>query len=302
MVPPRKINIALPAILLFLFTEICFAQPTYFIQTTKENSPSFINGQGRTTVNYHIGNERIGKKIAIRQLHLIPVNDITLRTCEPDKTNCKDTYEAAFLYVELQSIWPEPVLITASKVDVITPKKNITADPGMGGDDVIGHRITKNWSPQKLLLQPGEVKTFGLSQGIKLKGVLDFFQGDVQCDVVSYSRLPFGIYYVGRVRDFNKFLATKYGSDAALRIRLFEKDYQPLLTTVVHFAKGTDFFESGDVKRSNYNLQHDGFIGEVLYQLRGGKTVFGARRRNYDDARGRDEDFYSREAPIPSHC
>ncbi|WP_016836205.1 hypothetical protein [Herbaspirillum lusitanum] len=274
----EKINInriKITLVLLACCTRL-FAEPTITNQTTKQNSPIFSGVKGDITVNYG-DRERIGKKLAIRELYLIPVDKISRRSCAPEKENCKDTFEAVFIYMKIQSIWPEPFLITASSVDVIAPKNNITLGPGIFGKNVIPEKITQNEYPKDLLFQPGETKILGLSKGLKLNGILAFFSGEVLEDQVMDLKTPFGIDYIGRVDDLNKFLEKKYGRGAAIRIRLFEKDYKALLTTTAYLDKGGDFFTDGDVRKSHYNFQHDAFIGEVLYQLKGGKESFFTR-------------------------
>ncbi len=253
--------------------------PATSIHTQGDQSPAIHNDRGTINLDYgsktyQVGKERIGKKLAIRRMLLIPTHNITWKVCRSEQPNCKDTYEAAFIYLEIQSIWPEPFLLTASSVEVRSPKSNITLGPGMRGDSVIDTKITRNSNPQALLFLPGEVKMVGLAQGLKLNGILDFFRGDILEEDIITAKLPFGIYNIARVSEFNRFIAAKYGTRAALRIQLFERDYRPLLTTTAYLTKGTDFFETGDVMTNSYNFQHDGFIGEVLYQLREGNDPY----------------------------
>ncbi len=284
-----QINYFTDTIISLLLTFIAitsFAAPSPYSQTRGKQSPAQnCLSQSNCTVIYsspdnRFTKERIGKKLAIRSIYLIPIDPISKRFCKLQNTGCKDTYEVAFFYLELQSIWPEPVLLTAARVRVKSKSSAIHMDAGMFGSTVLAKQITSNQNPSEFLFKPGEIKFIVLSQGIKLDGILDFFKGDVLKDDIWTDQTPISIPYVGRVVHFNRFLQSHFGKATTIQIQLFEKDYQPILTTDVKLGEGGDFFAQGDISTSKYQFKHDAFIGEVLYQLNGGTESFVSRREN----------------------
>lgn len=271
--------VATSLLFLVLHTDNANSATSQYGSTIEKQSPvQNCNSQSKCTVIY--SKERIGKKLAIRSIYLIPTYDISRKFCESPSTNCKDTYEAAFIYLELQSIWPEPFLLTAARVSVKTRSKAVHTDPAMYGKSVLATHITANSSPDQFLFKPGEIKLVGLSQGIKLEGILNFFNGDVLNDDIWTYRTPISIPYIGRVAKFNHFLQKTYGKTTAIDIRLFEKDYQLVLKTDVKLGEGSDLFAQGNIPTSRYQFKHDAFIGEVLYQLKGGTVAFEQRLNN----------------------
>lgn len=106
--------------------------------------------------------------------------------------------------------------------------------------------------------------------------------GDTTARSNWVSASPVHIPNLARVKDFNVFLGQRYGRNTRLRIELFEKDYQPVLVTEVRLAQGGDMFSRGDVLTSKYQLKHDAFIGEVLYQIHGGTLALEQRLHNGD--------------------
>ncbi|MCK9394794.1 MAG: hypothetical protein M0Q44_04320 [Methylobacter sp.] len=274
------------AFLLALFVGNANAAPSQIGQTREKQSPvQNCASQSTCTNTYNqvsvFDKERIGKKLAIRSIYLIPINPISEKFCDSQTVSCKDTYEVAFIYLELQSIWPEPFLLTAARVNVKTRSSSIHTDAGLQGGFVLASQITKNSNPGEFLFKPGEVKLIALSQGIKLDGVLDFFKGDVLNDTIWGDQVPVTIPNLGRVDEFNRFLRQRFGKTTTIRIRLFEKDYQSALTTEVELGHGSDLFAQGDVAKSQYQFKFDSFIGEVLYQLQGGIDSFENRYHRY---------------------
>lgn len=250
-------------------------------QTKERQSPvqkCEINSTCVTVYNHNppVIRERIGEKLAIRSVYLIPAYDMSRKVCPVDSPKCRDLHEVAFVYLEIQSIWPEAFLLTASKVGIKSRQKSIKLSGGMHGS-ALDSKITSNWNPGNFLFRPGEIKLIGLSQGIKLDGVLGFFTDDVLSDLILEDRAPVFIPNISRVADFNRFLRKSFGRDTLIQVQLFEKDYRPLLTTEIKLGEGGDLFAHGDVSGGRYQFKHDAFIGEVLYQLRGGTKAFDHR-------------------------
>lgn len=272
----RYLGVALTT--LALFPVSIWAQPTVKV-TSGTRSVVLQGNHGSASVHY--GNttnvysaERLGKKIVIRKMYIVPFDQFTTHGCSPgiEFKRCGDFYEAVQLYLEVQSIWPEPVLITAGHLEIISPKHNFgLGPPPSSGVHSLDEMITANNNPEEFLIQPGKIKIFNFSRGFRLNGVLEFFDKNLSDAEIQTHIVPYVFYDLRIVDDFNRFLKKKYGTKAALKISLFEKDYQPLLITVAKLGDGTDFFSRGDpTKRNGYNFQHDRFVAEVLYQLRGG--------------------------------
>lgn len=274
-------------VLLIFVAQISIAS-TEVSATSGEQSPIFnCKGNGPCynvkNVEQKFYGESIGKKIAVRSIYLVPVYDFNKRfLCSTENQCANKLYEAAFIHIELQSIWPEPFLLTAGRITVNADSRNIEGNVGMSGVRTLDSHITGSFEPQDFIFHPGEIKTIALSQGIVLKGILEFFDDEVLKDVVWNYEAPAKIPYVGRVTYFNKFLKSKFGEKAAITIRLYEKDYKPLLTTSVRLAYGANMFVRGDVKKSMYQFKHDAFIAEILYQLQGGLESFESRRNKID--------------------
>lgn len=223
--------------------------------------------------------ERIGKKLALRSLYMMPVYNISKRICRENTSRCSDSYESAFIYLEVQSIWPEPFLLTAARVALKSQTKSIQRSVGAHGVSALESQITANTEPDAFLFQPGEIKIILLSQGFKLHGILDFFNGEILDDIVWSDIAPVITPNTNRVQEFNRFLAQRYGEKTKFRIELFEKDYRSVLTTEVSLTQGGTLFSRGDVLNSRYQFRHDAFIGEVLYQLHDGTDAFEYRLR-----------------------
>lgn len=262
-------------LMLLLFSICSFGKVN---QTNGNQSP--ICSEGSCTINYnhssknyHFEKERVGKKLAIRSLFLLPFYSsdkcIKLATCKE--------FESAIIYLEVQSIWPKPFLLTASRVEIKGARPKIKLGPysrGDGNSAILSDKITTNSNPSQFLIQPGETKLIELAQGIALDGVMDFFEGNVLDTIINTDTQPFGIYNIALVKDFNQFLSRQYGKSATLRISLFEKDYSPLLQTNALLSDGGDFFSVGDESRASYKFKHDFFIGEMLYRMHGGREEF----------------------------
>lgn len=279
-------TLAISASLSLLVSPDAISAPEQIWQTKEKQSPIIkcVNSTCSNVYNYAppVFKERIGKKLAIRSIYLIPTYGVSKRLCETDAPKRNDLYEVAFVYLEVQSIWPEPFLLTAAKIDVKTSSRFIHLSAGMRGGSVLDPQITSNWEPGYFLFKPAEIKFIGLSQGMKLDGILEFFKGEVLSDVIWDEHAPVLIPNLARVAAFNRFLQQRFGASTTVRIQLFEKDYQPLLTTEVKLAQGGNLFSNGDVPNSKFQFKHDAFIGEVLYQLRGGSDIFDYRLKKVD--------------------
>lgn len=275
----------------FLSSGFAWAKPPIDLKSGSQ-SVTLQGNQGPASVHYNgtINNfygERLGKKIVIREMYLVPYDQFNTHRCDTnvDIKHCGDFYEAVGIYLEIQSIWPEPILLTAGQLSVISPRHNFGLGPKPGGSGrlILDEMITQTGDPREFLLQPGEIKRINLSQGFRLNGVLDFFDKRLSDAEIETSKVPYAFYDLTIVDDFDRFLKKKYGAQAALKISLYEKDYKPLLVTVAKLGGGTDFFERGDpTKRNGYNFQHDRFLAEVLYQLRGGKESLFERMRQLE--------------------
>lgn len=248
---------------------------TYINKSMASQSPVYDckgeHSSCKTVYETKVLKEQIGKKIAIRNIYLIPTYQMV--------SNQRDFRETSFIYVELQSIWPQPFLLTASKISVVPPSNFIHINAEMLGGSTLASQITKNSNPSQFLFQPGEIKLIGLSQGIKLDGVLDFFKGEILNDPIFENVAPALNPNLNRVTQLNHFLQTHFGQKTFIRISFFEKDYQPVLTTNLKLGEGGNLFSQGEVSTSSYQLKQDAFIGEVLYQLRGGEADFEDRRK-----------------------
>lgn len=275
-----------PALLLLALCCPAGASPPVAIHTSGASSPAISQQGSNATAKVYYSNtvhqriiEHVGKKIAIRSAYLLPTHDFAGKRCAPASTPCvNDLKESAFLHLQVQSIWPEPVLLTAGRLAIVDARR-LDGRPGMKGVDVLAEHITANWSPERFLLAPGEVKSIALEGGVRLHGVMSFFNDEVaQEPIVCLDASPCTIPQLARVDELNRFLQARYGRAATLRVTLYEKDYQPLLTAAFRLSHGGDLFSRGDVRKNDYRLQHDAFIGEVLYQLQGGTEAFPYRR------------------------
>lgn len=249
--------------------------------TSGSQAPVVIDSPG-TRINYV--QEHVGKKIAIRQAFLVPYPKFNQKRCA-DQSRCSDFFESVSLFVEVQSIWPEPVLLTAATLKKVG-LQSTQPDPGFFSERALSERITRQWSPDTLLLQPGQVKLFHLEQGIRLDGILDFFTEDVRDELVSCDREKCALHNLIRISEFNKFLAQRYGARASLHLTIFEKDYRPILKTTFQLTDGSDIFSTGDTRKNSYKLQHDVFLAESLFTIRGGKSFM--VRRLSDEIENRD--------------
>ena len=211
------------------------------------------------------------KKIALRTAYLSPFPSFFIRNCVDSENKCSDLYGAVFLYIEVQSIWPEPVLLTSAKLEQIGFKE-VTSHPGSSGG--LGEKITNVNDPSQYLLRPGEIKTIALSRGINLEKAVKFFDDEIKNETLfcqeSFCVLP----DPNLLKKFNSFLGKEIGAKSTLRLTIYEKDYQPLLTANFPLANGSDLFYRNDVKNDHFRLQHDRFIAEAICRLRSGRSNF----------------------------
>lgn len=170
------------------------------------------------------------------------------------------------MILEIQSIWPESVLLTAARLERLALRSK-RPDPGFGSATVLGEQITRQFVPSTFLLQPGEIKRISLERGLRLDGLMDFFTDEIRGELVSGTPGSLILHNQRRVSEFNHFLARKFGKQAALRLTIFEKDYQSILTTTFRLAQGGDSISIGNVLRDQYKLQHDVFLAEALHLL-----------------------------------
>ncbi len=246
--------------------------------TTRDQSPAINQNGSNSTVRIYYDRERIGKKIAIRKAYLVPTPGFWIHECA-GSGRCLNFYETAFLYVEIQSIWPEPVLLTAAQIEMRGFQSKFP--PRQQGGESLGERVTEQVVPGSFLLQPGEIKLITLGKGVRLDGILDFFRGDVLNDPLFCDAVPCLLpNFLARVAELNHFFAVKYGRGASMRVKIYEKDYQPLLVTDFRLADGGSIFDAKEgIKGSSYRLNHDNFIAEVLYMRQEGAEPFYSRQK-----------------------
>jgi hypothetical protein len=252
--------------------------------STGNNSPSISQtGANSTSVVNYGPRERIGKKIAIRKAYLRAYPNFDLDTSKKELKSGA-LFEKVELVVVVQSIWPEPILLTAGRIKT----SNLHTDRGLPGglsDCHLAERITDNPEPASFLILPGEKKEFALRSGFNLDGVMGFFTERV----IDSPLTPYGeevslygdkLMFVGSsiVKELNQFFTKKFGGKASIRLTLFEKDYQPLLVTTFLLNGGEDIFSRGDVGTSKYALSHDLFIGTVIGRIRDRKSGAGLVR------------------------
>jgi hypothetical protein len=266
------------ALMLLLFLTVSARAQSSVAVSTGNQSPS-INTSSTVNIKYDnvsIGKERLGKKIVLREAYLVPISGFHKKSCKSD-LNCSDSFEGIKLYVSVQSIWPEPILLTSGKLEKVRFSSK-RSDLGSGGENVIEEKATKLWEPKAMLLLPGEVKVISFARGFRVDGLMNFFTNEIQAEdfscrsgrcVTSNSEL------VGLL---NGYLLANVGGRSGLRVTLFEKDYQPLLTTTFKLTEGSDLFVNQE-GRYNYRLQHDTFIGEVLSQIQGREESFSSRNK-----------------------
>lgn len=242
--------------------------------TNGRQSPLQKCEHNSTCTNNFYKKELVGKKLAIRSIYLMPnIGDMTKEKCGDNVRKC-DFYESANIFLEVQSIWPEPFMLTSASIKLKANNKAIYKKTALYGENVLETQITGNHNLKDFLLLPGDIKLIALSEGLTLEGVMEFFKGEVLDSFTFDEFTPIKTADTETINAFNIFLARHYGKNATIRISLFEKDYQPALTTDVKLSQGSDLFAKGDVVHDKYQLQHDSFIGETLYQLRGGKDSF----------------------------
>lgn len=266
--PLRSAAIAL--IIFCFFSKAIFGQD---ITSIASNSPAFLVKGGRVHIQY--GNSLVGKKIAIRDAYLIPFWNFEKNRCMFAE-GCSDTFEATMLVAEVQSIWPEPVLLTAAHLRLKDFKKKPKA-PSTFGETVLAEEVNNQLNPRNFVLHPGEIKVLLFQSGIRINGLLDFFTENIRSESIFCGAPPCFLHNQSRVSEFNKFLAMKIGRRAAVELTIYEKDYIPLLKTSFRLAEGSTLFDNGNVPRERYKLQHDKFIGEANYLLREGDTPFVSR-------------------------
>lgn len=244
------------------------------VKSLGDRSPAINQAGDKSTVIINYDKERIGKKIAIREAYLIPMDSFAERECQVSDS-CMGFYESVSLYIKVQSIWPEPILLTAARLD-LNKFQTKWPRPGGLGRNTLGERITSQFEPGDFFLRPGEIKLIRLEKGIRLTGVMDFFTEELRGEPFG-DTAPGFINNLHRVVELNDFFAKKYGRRASLILTIYEKDYRPLLVTSFLLSDGDNLFGAGDERNSKYKLKHDAFIAEVLYRLNGGKRSFDKR-------------------------
>ena len=249
---------------LLVATYCCDAQ-THFARSGGKNAPAVALNKEHQTVNIYYGHERIGRKIAIRQAYLVPIPGFDKTNCNMS-SRCGDFHESVQMVLDIQSIWPEPVLLTAARLERLALQSK-RPDPGFGSATVLGEQITRQFVPSTFLLQPGEIKRISLERGLRLDGLMDFFTDEIRGEMISGTPGSLILHNQRRVNEFNHFLARKFGKQAALRLTIFEKDYQSILTTTFLLAQGGDAISTGNVLQNKYKLQHDVFLAEAVHLL-----------------------------------
>lgn len=242
------------------------------IQSTAGKQSPVINAQngkillkyGNTYLNKTIINsyqERIGSKIAIRRIFLIP--SIQFNQQE------SFLYENTEVYLELQSISSQPLLVTSAKIDVVNTK--LVKPQGRSlGIYILSERITNNANRKLLLFEPGEVKIVQLAQSFHFDGIMNFMNNNINTNIQLLPFRPYTLSSDDLVQKLNYFFQSQYGKKAAFHIRIFERDYQPLIDTTVIISNGGTMFSQQDIEKNNYTIDYSGFIGEITNIFKNG--------------------------------
>lgn len=234
------------------------------IQSTAGEKSPVVNAKnvelkyyGNTYLNKTINTykERIGSKIAIRRIFLIP----SIQFNQQDSF----LYENAEVYLELQSISSQPLLVTSAKINVVNTK--LIRPKGRSlGIYILSDKITHNVNRKLLLFEPGEVKIVQLAQSFRFDGIMNFMNNNVDINTQLMPFRPYTLSSDHLVQKLNNFFQSQYGEKAALHIRIFEKDFQPLIDTTVFFSNGGTMFSEQDIEKNNYTIDYGGFLGEIV--------------------------------------
>ena len=142
------------------------------------------------------------------------------------------------------------------------------------GRNVLESDEAQSWFPKDFLLEPGSIKLIQLSRSIKLEGVSQFFDDSLIREPIIDYTTPIRPYSLLLVKKLNSFFMKEYGKSTAITIRLFEINKIPVFEAKVFLWDGTDSFDRNTNHGVINRFRHDAFIGEVIYQLSGGKEAF----------------------------
>lgn len=240
--------------------------------TTGNNSPihnCYANSTCKITYNMA---ERIGEKIAIRKLWLLPSFNSTKKLCDP-WSKCTDFYETFNIFAEVENITSNPLLLTSSNLEIITKSKNVTLAGNGIGSYILSDYTTENVHPRDFYLNPGDVIVIGFPSGLKLSGFFDFFTDEIKNDLIFSDINPALDSYLFRINDLNNYIKKKYGKDTKIKIEIFEKNKIKLITTYIPLSAGGDIFSVNKHDNSSdntnpYYFQYDALLGEVIYRLK----------------------------------
>ncbi len=256
-------------------------QPSQSAIASGARSQAYNAGRDITFNNVYLNEPRksslevVGSKVAITSAYLVPSMHFygQLETVQGRPT-APDFRDGAFLCVEVANISSQPLLVTAVKLDVISPQQVRSKLRHWGscpGEDV------NSVSPE-CMLQPGQRKKWLLEKGITIPGMTEFLkrQGDEFIFDHFRPRLTSNDFVIER---FNQFLRT-VGEKTTLKVSIFELNYKPILLGHFQLASGKDLFHSAPTLKKGgrhgdmlvYPLQHDAFLGEALSQLKADKT------------------------------
>lgn len=251
--------------------------------STYGNQSSINQANGDATTNYNnkyyiqqknLPEEKIGSKIAIRRIFLIPsfkFNDVAPITMDNALDYTNFFFEDADIYVEIQSICSSPLLITAAKIKILDAKNIKRSGYSSGGKNLLSEEITSNTDRKLLLFAPGEIKIIRLAQSFKFKGIMNFFNNNINENTKLLPRRPYGIYDLSLVQKLNIFMEKNYGKKASFKIIIFEKNYKPIIDAKIKLSQGGTLFDKTDIENNRYLIQYDSFIGEAINKIRNGE-------------------------------
>lgn len=165
-----------------------------------------------------------------------------------------DFYETAFLYITLQNIDNEPIILTSMDASEIKGKKILSEVYSTAG---FGKEIGKN---KPIIIKPGEEVEVKYSTGFKFHGLATLLDIESLKNESYYSEERFKLSNrVALIDELNNNLASILGSESAVEIKLYTKKKELLIKHVFEIANGKTLFNVTG------GLHHDAFLGELIH-------------------------------------
>ncbi|WP_256203109.1 hypothetical protein [Pseudomonas sp. ML96] len=180
----------------------------------------------------------------------------------------KSVNEIAFLSVRATNITAAPIVLTAAKWEIVQARNLSKAGGSYGFKNLLWPALSAN---KPIKIEAGEQVDIKLGEGLQLTGMASRLRKNRDLD--SAPTLPLEPTRLNGDRHINWFaeqMRLLYGTDAKLRLTLYEGDYKPIASVSLPLAQGVDFFYRGeavDVKgRVQYapRLAYDAFLGQYL--------------------------------------